>query len=78
MKILIWGTGNTTIDAMLYLREDIEVVAFVDIYAKNEDELFLGKPVITIEKADKYDWELLVICSIHKEAILDKIQQKGG
>lgn len=77
MKILIWGTGNTTIDAMLYLREDIEVVAFVDSYAKNEDELFLGKPVITIEKADKYDWEMLVICSIHKEAILDKIQQKG-
>lgn len=74
-KILIWGTGNTTKNALGYLSKEVEIIGFCD--NNFGEESFLGYPIIGREYLRKYDYDYIVICSIYHQEIYNQLLSLG-
>lgn len=72
-KVVIWGTGATYANYKYILKDDLEIVAFVE--TKPKETFFEGKPVVSPEKLPAMEYDSIIIFSIYHDAIFDKIQE---
>lgn len=72
IKALIWGTGGTAKLGMEFLKDDIEVQAFVET-APNK-EVFMGKRVINIYEICEHNYDYIIVFSKFNTEILNIIK----
>lgn len=73
MKVVIWGTGGTWLQYKYFLKDGIEIVAYVETTPVND--CFEGKIVIAPEELASMQYDYIVIFSIYQDAIFEKIRQ---
>ena len=72
-KVVIWGTGKTYVNYKITLRNDLEIVAFVE--TKPKEPFFEGKPVVSPEELLTIKYDDIIVFSIYHDAIFDKMRE---
>lgn len=73
MKVVVWGTGRTWFQYKHFLKNNIEIVAFVETAPMRG--CFLGKKVIMPEELTSVEYDYIVIFSVYQDAIFEKMRQ---
>ena len=79
MGILIFGTGGST---ELYLEDNkeyfknIDILAFVDNDKSKIGGQFKNKEIISPSDIFKYDFDIILICSVYEEEIYNQLVDK--
>ena len=61
-RVVIWGTGKTAAKALHSIKQDVEIVGFVDSSA-TEGQTFFDKSVVLPESmTQEFSFDLLIIC----------------
>jgi hypothetical protein len=72
-KVLIWGTGNTSISMMSCISKNVNIIAFIDSNPKSER--FYDVNVYLPEEISRFDFDYLIICSVFMDDILERAKQ---
>ncbi len=72
-KVLIWGTGNTSISMLRCISKNVNILAFIDSNPKSEtfNEVKVYRP----EDILRFEYDYLIICSVFKDDILEQAKQ---
>lgn len=82
MNIFIFGTGNAAVfyikDNKEFFENNIEIIAFVDNNEKKQKQKFIGKEVIAPDCIFKYNYDIILICSVYEEEIYEQLVSEIG
>lgn len=81
MRILIFGTGNAAtyfIEDHKEYFEDIKILAFIDNNKKKIGNKFHEKKIISVQDIFKYDYDIILICSVYEEEIYSQLVFDAG
>lgn len=78
MKVLIWGTGQTTEIFWKYRRNNwgFDVVAYIDNDCKKWDSEYRGKMIFSPEMVMKLDYEKIIICVQNYQSIYRQLTEE--
>ncbi|SHI41690.1 DltD C-terminal region [Clostridium cavendishii DSM 21758] len=77
ISILVFGTGRSKDFFCSGLKENINILAYVDNDRAKWGEIVDGKIVINPKEIDKYDYDYIVIASQYNEIILNQLIDMG-
>lgn len=72
-RVVIWGTGTTYANYKFILKDDLEIVAFVETEPK--ETFFEGKPVLSPDELSTVEYDDIIVFSIYHDAIFDKVRE---
>lgn len=79
-NILVFGTGSYCEKIFKNYREeldDINILAFIDNNKQKHGQKFMGKHIISVQDIDKYEYDMIAICSSYFSEIKDQLIEIG-
>ena len=81
MKIIIFGTGSSAVRYVERNNEyfdNMEILAFADNNKKKWGNKLKGKKIISPQDINKYNYDIILICSVYEEEIHNQIVSAIG
>lgn len=72
-KILLFGASNGGIRVSYLLGDDYEILAYIDNDPNKQGKTLLGKPIISLGQIKFYDFDLILIASVHWAGMRDQL-----
>lgn len=69
MRICIFGTGNSANNLINRVKENIEIVCFIDNNKIKQGMTLFGRKIISLEELKNYDYDYIVIASMYYKEI---------
>ena len=76
-RTIIWGVGGTTRDFLEKesFYRDYDIIAFVDNNSSYKGMSFLGKPILNPMELFRYEFDVIIICSLYECEIRRQIDK---
>lgn len=80
MKTIIWGAGGTTKEFLIrpIMNYKYDIICIVDNDSSKWGTVFNGYKVISPSDIEKYEYDIIIICSIYSNVIYSQLTKKLG
>ena len=74
MEVVVWGAGKYLHYVLEAIREDVNVVAIVDMNALKQGKFFNNIKIISPDELRCYKFEIIIISCVKSESIQEYIE----
>ncbi|WP_126428713.1 TylF/MycF/NovP-related O-methyltransferase [Brevibacillus marinus] len=75
-SVILFGAGDGGLSASYHLVQQFEIIAFVDNDPRKHGKELLSKPIIPPAELKNYEYDFIIISSIHGDSIYKQLTQE--